>query len=68
MLIRSPHSDDIHVRVLDTNKNNKAGQPLSLGSVLLDSWFYICKCSLRNFSKRYKSHTNRLATQIFRGT
>jgi hypothetical protein len=39
MLIRSPHSDDIHVRVLDTNKNNKAGQPPSLGSVLMDGWF-----------------------------
>jgi hypothetical protein len=25
MLIRSPQSDDIHVNVLDTNKNNKAG-------------------------------------------
>jgi hypothetical protein len=56
MLIRSPQSDDIHVNVLDTNKNNKAGtSPVSglpwvlcLGSCVLclGSWVRSCEESL----------------------
>jgi hypothetical protein len=48
MLIRSPQSDDIHVNVLDTNKNNKAGTSTVLSLVFPGSCVWSCEESLVN--------------------